>query len=52
MVLEGAGGLFVPVDSKRYNIDMIVALRLPVLMLARAGLGTLNNTALSLSALD
>lgn len=51
VVAEGAGGLFVPIDSERDIIDLIVELRLPVLLVARAGLGTLNHTALSLEAL-
>ncbi|MFL5348084.1 MAG: dethiobiotin synthase [Hyalangium sp.] len=51
VVVEGAGGLFVPIDSRRDIIDLIAALQLPVLLVARAGLGTLNHTALSLRAL-
>ncbi|WP_224370996.1 dethiobiotin synthase [Hyalangium versicolor] len=51
VVVEGAGGLFVPLDSRRDIIDLIGALQLPVLLVARAGLGTLNHTALSLKAL-
>jgi dethiobiotin synthetase len=51
LVAEGAGGLFVPIDSKRDVIDLIAELELPVLLVARAGLGTLNHTALSLGAL-
>jgi dethiobiotin synthetase len=51
VVVEGAGGLFVPIDSRRDVIDLISALQLPVLLVARAGLGTLNHTALSLRAL-
>jgi dethiobiotin synthetase len=50
-VVEGAGGLFVPLDSSHDVIDLIATLRLPVLLVARAGLGTLNHTALSLEAL-
>ncbi|MFY2556435.1 dethiobiotin synthase [Corallococcus terminator] len=50
-VVEGAGGLFVPLDSRHDVIDLIQVLRLPVLLVARAGLGTLNHTALSLQAL-
>lgn len=50
-VVEGAGGLFVPVDAKNDIIDLIVATRLPVVLVARLGLGTLNHTALSLMAL-
>lgn len=51
VVVEGAGGLFVPLDSSHDVIDLISTLRLPVLLVARAGLGTLNHTALSLEAL-
>ncbi|MBI3181883.1 MAG: dethiobiotin synthase [Myxococcales bacterium] len=51
VVAEGAGGLLVPIDSKHEVVDLIRALRLPVLLVARAGLGTLNHTSLSLEAL-
>lgn len=50
-VVEGAGGLFVPLDPVHDVIDLVQALRLPVLLVARAGLGTLNHVALSLEAL-
>jgi dethiobiotin synthetase len=50
-VVEGAGGLYVPLDAEHDVIDLIATLRLPVLLVARAGLGTLNHTALSLEAL-
>lgn len=51
LVVEGAGGLFVPLDAERDVIDVIVAWNLPVVLVARAGLGTLNHVALSLEAL-
>lgn len=51
LVVEGAGGLHVPIDSRREVIDLIDAFHLPVLLVARAGLGTLNHTALSLESL-
>ena len=51
LVAEGAGGLLAPIDSKRDVIDLIRLLELPVLLVARAGLGTLNHTGLSLEAL-
>jgi len=50
-VIEGAGGLFVPIDAECDMIDLIEALHVPVLLVARAGLGTLNHTSLSLDAL-
>jgi dethiobiotin synthetase len=50
-VVEGAGGLFVPLDDRHDVIDLIAATRLPVVLVARAGLGTINHTVLSLQAL-
>jgi dethiobiotin synthetase len=52
VVVEGAGGLFVPLDAEHDVIDLIEKLRLPVVLVARAGLGTLNHTKLSLHALQ
>ena len=52
LVAEGAGGLLVPLDSRRDIIDLIEALGLPVVLVARAGLGTLNHTGLSLGLLE
>ncbi len=51
LVVEGAGGLLVPIDPERDVIDLIALLRLPVLLVARAGLGTLNHSGLALEAL-
>ncbi len=51
LVAEGAGGLLVPIDGQRDVIDLVEELKLPVLLVARAGLGTLNHTGLSLEAL-
>ncbi|MDP3091241.1 MAG: dethiobiotin synthase [Nitrospira sp.] len=51
LVIESAGGLFVPIDARRDIIDLIKVLKIPVLLVARAGLGTLNHTGLSLDAL-
>jgi len=52
LVVEGAGGLLVPLDPRRDVIDLIETLGLPVLLVARAGLGTLNHTGLSLRLLQ
>lgn len=52
LVAEGAGGLLVPLDPRRDVIDLIEALGLPVVLVARAGLGTLNHTGLSLRLLE
>lgn len=52
LVAEGAGGLLVPLDPRRDVIDLIETLGLPVVLVARAGLGTLNHTGLSLQLLE
>jgi dethiobiotin synthetase len=51
LVVEGAGGLHVPLDAHHLVLDLVAATRLPVVLVARAGLGTLNHTGLSLLAL-
>jgi dethiobiotin synthetase len=51
-VVEGAGGLFVPLDARHDMIDLIEVTGLPVVLVARAGLGTINHTVLSLHALQ
>jgi dethiobiotin synthetase len=51
LVVEGAGGLLVPLTPDGTYADLAVALGLPVLVVARAGLGTVNHTALTLEAL-
>lgn len=51
LVVEGAGGLLVPLAEERTFADLAVALGLPVLVVARAGLGTVNHTALTVEAL-
>lgn len=51
VVVEGAGGVLVPIDGRRTMLDLMVALDLPVILVARPGLGTINHTLLSLSAL-
>lgn len=51
MVVEGAGGLLVPILPELTMADLARALELPVLLVARAALGTINHTLLSLEAL-
>jgi len=48
MLVEGAGGLLVPFTPTQLLPDLIAALGLPVLIVARASLGTLNHTLLTL----
>lgn len=52
VLVEGAGGLLVPMGEGRWTLaDLALALRAPVIVVSRAGLGTLNHTALTLEAL-
>ena len=51
LVVECAGGLLVPLRRDRLQIEQIQAWGLPVVLVARTGLGTLNHTLLSLEAL-
>ncbi|MBW4530587.1 MAG: dethiobiotin synthase [Aphanothece saxicola GSE-SYN-MK-01-06B] len=51
LVVETAGGLLVPLRRNWLQIDQIALWGLPVLLVARSGLGTLNHTLLSLEAL-
>ncbi|HUJ27027.1 MAG TPA: dethiobiotin synthase [Myxococcales bacterium] len=55
VVVEAAGGLLVPLARERgalvTNLDLAVRLALPVVLVARAGLGTINHSALSAAAL-
>ncbi len=50
-IVEGAGGVLVPVNESEMMVDLIDRLRLPVLVVARSGLGTINHTLLTLEAL-
>ena len=52
LVVEGVGGLRVPIDEEHEVPDLIAATRLPVLVVASAKLGTLNHTMLTLEALE
>ncbi len=47
MVVEGVGGLAVPLTARRTVADLAKMLDLDLLIVARAGLGTLNHTALT-----
>lgn len=51
IVVEGAGGLMVPIEGKLMMIDLIQRLGFPVLLVARSRLGTINHTLLSVEAL-
>ncbi|WP_373047341.1 dethiobiotin synthase [Vulgatibacter sp.] len=52
VIVEGAGGLLVPLDPAFHTVaDLALRLELPVVVVARASLGTINHTALTVEAL-
>ena len=51
LVVETAGGLHVPLTRSWRQIDQLQRWNLPVVLVCRSGLGTLNHTLLSLEAL-
>lgn len=52
LLVEGAGGLLVPFDASTTMADLARRLELPVLLVARASLGTINHTLLSIEACE
>jgi dethiobiotin synthetase len=48
VLVEGAGGLMVPLTNGYYNADLIADLKAEVIIVARPGLGTINHTLLTI----
>ena len=51
LLIEGAGGLMVPLREDLLLADLLSRLRIPTLLVAKSGLGTINHTLLSIEAL-
>ena len=51
IIVEGVGGVMVPLDEKHTVVHLVEWLGLPTVTVARAGLGTINHTLLTLNAL-
>jgi len=51
LLVEGAGGLMVPITEKHMMIDIPAMLDIPAILVADAGLGTVNHTLLSIEAM-
>jgi dethiobiotin synthetase len=52
VLIEGAGGLLVPIDAKTTMADLALALEAPLIVVARQRLGTINHTLLTLREAD
>ncbi len=51
LIVEGAGGIMVPLNDRQYMLDLMKQLNLPVLLVTRSSLGTINHALLSLDML-
>ena len=51
VVIEGAGGLMVPLTPDTLFIDVFARWRLPLILCARTALGTINHTLLAVEAI-
>jgi len=51
LIVEGAGGVLVPLNETHFMLDLMMKLAVPVLVVADSGLGTINHTLLSLESL-
>ena len=50
-IIEGAGGVLVPINGSELMVDLMIRVSLPVLVVARTALGTINHTLLTIEAL-
>ncbi len=51
LIIEGAGGLNVPVNDNKLIVDLAAFFKLPIILVCRTSLGTINHTLLSISLL-
>ena len=51
LIVEGAGGLLVPLNEQDVMLDLIQQLQIPVILVSRNYLGSINHTLLSIEAL-
>ncbi len=51
LIVEGAGGIFVPINDSELMLDLAHRLGFPVIIAARSALGTINHTLLTVRAL-
>jgi dethiobiotin synthetase len=49
-IIEGAGGIMVPIRKNYLFLDLIKDLALPIIIVSRPGLGTINHTLLTVEA--
>lgn len=52
LIVEGAGGLMVPLNEEDLIIDLIKKIKLPLILVSRNYLGSINHTLLSIEVLQ
>ena len=52
LLIEGVGGVMVPVNEDKLLIDLVASVRFPVLLIVKTSLGTINHSLLSLDILN
>ncbi|HEY3325482.1 MAG TPA: dethiobiotin synthase [Planctomycetota bacterium] len=52
VIVEGIGGVLVPLDEKTLVVDFAAQVGFPVLVVCRAGLGTINHTLLTIREIE
>ena len=52
LVIEGAGGIMVPLNEKETTLDLMKNLGYPVILVSRIGLGAINHALLSINTLN
>ncbi len=52
LIVEGAGGVFVPINDQFVMLDLMVKFNLPIIIVARTTLGTINHTLLTIQAIQ
>ena len=51
LIIEGAGGIFVPLNKNHLMIDLIKKFKLPVILVSKSVLGTINHTLMTMEIL-
>jgi dethiobiotin synthetase len=51
LLIEGIGGVMVPLDAERTVLDVMMALQVPLILVAGSYLGTISHTLTALDAL-
>jgi|WetSurMetagenome_2_1015567.scaffolds.fasta_scaffold21534_3 dethiobiotin synthase len=52
LVIEGAGGIMVPLNETETTLDLMKSLGFPVVLVSRIGLGAINHALLSINSLN